>query len=200
MMTWLIFAAWAEDDLPLWNSHWIARQTARLAASPPRVIERAEATREALEEALANEETGGLALFGHGRPDAILGSDGREALDLANLHLLKNRWAHAIACNAGRELVPAGAHADVFVGYDVSLIVEWTLEDLPEALRDRIAHMVTATTLGLVEGLRSRVELQRRAEIAAEAVVVWLLENTDEGYLGIHILAQQLVQNMIVRP
>lgn len=199
MTAWLIFAAWREDDDALWNSHWIAEQTARLSPHAPTILARDDAVREALEAALGRAEIQGVALFGHGRPDAVMGSDRREALDLANLHLLHRRWAHAVACLTGKVLVPAATHADVFVGYDVPLIVNWTVADLPAELSDRITEMVTATTLGLLQGLRTKVDLQRNAARAAEAVSEWLLENADEGdHLGVHILAQQLVERMVL--
>lgn len=199
MAAWLIFAAHREDDPALWNSHWIAQQTERLEPSPATVLRGPLAVREKLEATLADPELEGVALFGHGRPHAVMGSDKREALDRGNVHLLANRWAHAIACNTGRELVPAAAaHGAFAVGYSVSLIVEWTLEELPRELRDRIAEMVTATTRGLIEGLRTKEALAMRAEIAAEAVSQWLLENTEDGYLGVHGLASQLVERMVV--
>src|ERR1700679_3347484 len=104
MAAWLIFATWREDDADLWNSHWVAQETARLAPSPPQIIERDAAVRETLEAALARGGASsmtfraaieGIALFGHGTPDAILGSDEKPALDLGNVHLLERRWVHA---------------------------------------------------------------------------------------------------------
>ncbi|MGK4006502.1 hypothetical protein WMF31_28035 [Sorangium sp. So ce1036] len=86
----------------------------------------------------------------------------------------------------------------LFVGYDVRLIVDWTVEDLPGALRDLLARLVAATTLGLLAGVRARIDLQRRAEAAADDLTAWIVENTEEGYLGVLVLAQQLVQRMVV--
>lgn len=141
----------------------------------------------------------GVALFGHGHSHAMMGADGREALDVTNVRLIGRRWAHVMACLTGCELVPASAaHGSFLVGYDVALIVEWAPGDLPEEFRDLLARMVTCTTLELLAGVRSKPDLQRRAQIAAEAVTCWLLDNTEEGYLGLHILAQQLVDNMVV--
>jgi hypothetical protein len=199
MARWLIFAAWNPDDTALWNSFWIAEQTARLTAEPALRLEREAAVRTGLESALADSELRGVALFGHGRPHAVMGSDGHEALDAANVALISGRWAHAIACNTGQELALAAAvHADIFVGYNVALIVGWTLENRPGELRDRLARMVTATTLALLEGVRAKTELMRRAAAAADEVTEWLLENTDDGYLGLHVFAQQLVDRMVV--
>lgn len=199
MSTWIAFASWTADDSALWNSHWIASQTIRLAAHPPRLIEREHAVREDLELALKDQGIEGLALFGHGRPHAMLGVDGRPALDRDNLGCVRTEWVHAIACLTGCELVPAAVgHAALFVGYRVPLIVEWSVEELPDELRERLAYLVTATTLALLAGVRRKADLQRRAAQAADEVTFWLLENTAEGYLGIHILAEQLVDRMVV--
>ena len=105
--------------------------------------------------------------------------------------------AFGIACKAGRELVPAALDAALLVGYDVAVTVDWTLADLPGALRERVAVLVTATTLALLRGVRSKQELQRCAEVAAEQVVDWVLENDDDDYGPIQTLAQQLVVNMV---
>jgi hypothetical protein len=205
MATWLIFATWAENDEALWNSHWIAQETARLAPSRPRVVEREVAVRKNLEAALARGPASsmaspatieGVAFFGHGTPHAVLGSDDKEALDLANVHLLERRWAHAFACHTGRALIPAALDADVFVGYDVAITVDWTLADLPAALRERVAALVTATTFALLRGVRSRQELQRCAQQAAEQIVEWVLEN-DEDFGAVQTLAEQLVESMV---
>jgi hypothetical protein len=200
MASWLIFAAWTDADAALWNSRWIAEQTARLAPSAPIQIEREEAVRGALERALDDADLRGIALFGHGQPHAVMGSDGIAALDLANVARVGPRWVHAMACNCGNELVAAAApHAEVFVGYRVSLIVEWTPEDLPNELRDKLARLVTATTLALLEGVRSKTELMRRASAAADDLIEWLDTNTsDDEYLGLHVFAQQLVDRMVV--
>jgi hypothetical protein len=200
MASWLIFAAWTDNDAALWNSRWMAQQTARLAPDAPLRIEGDEATRSALELALDDADLGGIALFGHGEPHAVMGSNKVEALDLANITRVGRRWVHAMACNCGKELVAAAApHAEIFVGYQVSLIVEWTLEDLAEELRERLAHLVTATTLALLGGVRSKPELMRRASAAADDLIEWLLTNTsDNEYLGLHVFAQQLVDRMVV--
>lgn len=206
-VAWLIFATWAEDDEALHVSHWIASETARLAPSCPRVIERADAIRSNLEAALARPEASsmtsraaveGIALFGHGEEDAILGSDGEPALDLANVHLLAHRWVHAFACKSGRALARAAIDADLFVGYDVAIPVGWTPGDLPEPLRERLTALVTATTFALLEGIRSEEALKRHVERAADAVVEWLLENENEDHDDLQVLAEQLVRRMVL--
>lgn len=199
MARWLVFASWTAHDTALWNSRWMAEQTARLAPEPPLRIEKEAAVREALEQAFGEADLTGIALFGHGRPHAVMGSDGREALDLTNIARVGPRWVHAMACNCGKELVTAAAaHADFFVGYEVALIVEWNLETLDAELRALLAKLVTATTLALLGGARSKRELMRRAAAAADELSEWLLANTEDGYLGLHVFAQQLVDRMVV--
>lgn len=199
MASWLIFATWKENDPALRNSHWMAQQTLRLAPLPARVIERDAATREALEAALADEGLRGLALFGHGRSHAVMGSDGREALDAANIRLVGPRWVHAMACLTGLELGPVSAeHVELFVGYRIALVVEWEIETLPTELQGHLARLVTATTLALLAGIRDKAALQRRASEVADEISGWLLANTAEGeYLGLHVLAQMLVDRMV---
>jgi hypothetical protein len=207
MESWVVFASWAEDDEALHVSHWIARETARLAPRPPRVIDRADAIRSNLESALARPEPSsmtaraaveGVAFFAHGERDTILGSDGVPALDPANMHLLHRRWAHAFACNTGRELARAAIDADLFVGYDVAIPVGWTPGALPEPVRERLLALVTATTFALLEGVRAKEELQRRAEAAAEALVACLIDDGTEAHDDLQALAEQLVQRLVL--
>ena len=87
----------------------MAQQTRRLAPLSALVIEREDAIRERLEAALADERLRGVALFGHGQPHAVMGSDGLEALDAANIRLVGPRWVHAMACLTGIELGPASS-------------------------------------------------------------------------------------------
>ncbi len=199
MASWLVFATWRPDDAALHNSHWMARQTIRLATEPPLVIEREAAVREALENALADGGIRGVALFGHGHKSGVIGSDGRDALDVGNIPLASARWIHAVACLTGLELGPASAsHVDVFVGYRIPLIVEWDIEALSPELKERLARLVTATTLALLEGIRTKQELQQRASAVADDIAAWLLENSsDSAHLGLHVLAETLVDRMV---
>ena len=128
-----------------------------------------------------------------------MGSDGREALDAGNIRLVGARWVHAMACLTGLELGPASIeHVDLFVGYRIPLVVEWEIATLPTGLQEHLARLVTATTLALLAGIRDKVELQRRASEVADEIVGWLLENTAEGeHLGLHVLAETLVDRMV---
>ncbi|MGK4006503.1 hypothetical protein WMF31_28040 [Sorangium sp. So ce1036] len=82
MARFLVFAAWTPEDAALWNSRWMAEQTIRLAAGAEAVaVQGGAAVRRTLELALEDGALDGLALFGHGLPHAVMGSDGGEALE-----------------------------------------------------------------------------------------------------------------------
>lgn len=202
MASWLIFAAWKQEDTALRNSHWMAQQTVSLATEPALVLEREVAIRERLEIALREEGLRGVALFGHGHEGAVMGSDGRDALDAGNIKLVGARWVHAMACLTGLGLAPASAgHVDLFVGYRIALVVEWDIEALSRELQALLARLVTATTLALLAGMRTKAELQRQASAAADEITAWLLANSAEGeHLGLHVLAETLVDRMVTSP
>jgi hypothetical protein len=198
MPRWVVFAPWRPDDPALWNSHWVAQRTLGRVREPAHLIEREAAVRATLETALSEPTIEGVALFGHGRPHAVFGADRAEALDAANLRLVDAKWVHAFACLTGQELARSAVAADIFVGYRVALIVEWSVDELPVPLADKLAALVTSTTAALFEGERTPAELRSRAEVAAEDVAGWLFDNAPEGHMGIHILAEQLVDRMVI--
>lgn len=103
------------------------------------------------------------------------------------------------ADDTGLELAPASfEHVEFFVGYRIALVVEWEIELLPPELQEHLARLVTATTLALLAGVRAKAELQRRASEVADEIVEWLLVHTGEDeYLGLHVLAQTLVDRMV---
>lgn len=195
----LLFAPWTADDAALLNSRWMAEQTARLCDSSTALLDGDRAVREGLEAALDERDTVGVALFGHGGRHAVMGADGREAFDAGNAERLGARWAHLVACNTGHELVPSCAsHPGFFVGYDVPLVAEWTIEELPEDLQEHLARLVTATTFALLAGERAKPALQRSASEAADALLDWLNDSAPDSYMGLCVLAQQLVERMVV--
>jgi len=194
----LVFAPWNEKDEPLWNSRWIARQTAALLASH-HMVEDHHAVRHALEHALAEGEFAGLLFCGHGSACGVRGADDVDALDANNTSTISVLWAHLFACNAGRELVPACTeHPALFVGYSTPVIVEFTVDDLEAELQRLLVRLVTATTLALVAGSCTKAALQRIAAEAAEELTAWLLDHSEEGeHLGLHCLAETLVERMV---
>lgn len=196
----LIFATSTPGDEALWNSHWMAQQTARLPGIDTTMVEGDAAVREVLEAALGEAEVTGVALFGHGLPHAVLGADGREALDVGNAACVGPRWAHLMACHTGRELIPGCAsHPGLFVGYEVPLVVEWSVEDLPEDLRGTLARLVTATTLALLAGRTAKADLQGRVSAEADALTAWVVDHPEAGAsLGLCVFAQQLVERMVL--
>jgi hypothetical protein len=199
MASWLIFATLKPEDMALRNSYWMAQQTIRLALDQPHVIEQDAAIRATLEAALVDEELRGVALFGHGRKHAVLGSDGSEALNADNIRLVGARWVHALACFTGDGLAPAAAaHVDLYVGYKIALVVEWDIEILPTELQELLSCLVTTTTFALLSGLRAKADLQRRASAAADDLVAWLIANTEaHEHLGLFVLAETLVDRMV---
>ena len=206
-----------EDDDPrgdpLLRTRWVAAHTLeRLAADgvPTVAVLDDRATRAGLEGAI-RDETRGVALFSHGRvarkgaptatDDAIMGLDG-PALDRDNLTLLRDRWGHAVACHSGTEMATqACAHgAECFVGYDVSLTVEWDPDALPEEIEPLMIDLVTKTTRNLAGGVRDERRLLADVNAIAEDIADWCRNNADraEG-LYLEATAHQLVDRLVCR-
>ncbi len=194
----LIFAPYVDGDAALWNSRWIARETARNIPDSL-VIEGCDAIRTSLESAFAASEYAGVLLCGHGDSNAVFGADDSEALDATNMHILHADWAHLLACNVGLALVGKCAdHRALVVGYRTSVIVEFTVEQLPIELYDRLKTLLTIGTQSLLAGTRKKAELRKRINEAAENLVEWLIDHTNDGdYLGIHCLAETLVDRIV---
>ncbi len=198
MASWVVFAAHREDDEALWNSRWVAHQTLARVGQPAVLLEGNQAVRASLESALVDPEVRGVALFSHGRPHAVFGVDGLAAFDATNLPLVESKWVHAFACLTGHELARCATDTDIFVGYEAALIVNWCPTDLPHELEVRLARLVTETTVAIFEGIRDQRELRRRANAAAEDLAAWISDNDPDGHLGLCVLAQQLVDRMVV--
>ena len=199
-MTWLVFDAWAPDDLALDCTRWIAAQTAE--RHPEAELLRGEgATRDGLHTSLGRDEVQGVALFGHGNETRVRGSDKHSALDEENIQILAGRWAHVVACDAGVRLADLAAQrgADCFVGYQTKLIVQWNPDELPDDLARLFGDLVVATTANLAAGERDATTLKRCVSEAADAVVEWMERHGYEPRLGIEVTAQQLVDRMVVR-
>lgn len=194
----LIFAPFVDSDAALWNSRWVARETAT-AISNSHVLEGAAAVRNNLESQLAANSYIGLVLTGHGDAAAAYGTDDEKAIDETNLSCVCTEWLHLLACHVGSNLAVSGrAHSTFIVGYRGAVIVEFTVEDLPRELLGRLKTLLLSATLALLSGIRSRQELQRQISTAADSVVAWLLENTEDGdYLGLHCLTETLVERII---
>lgn len=219
--TVLVFGPSTPGDDALKRTRWMADCTIEvLGADRIGVVSLldARATRVELEEAV--DGVSGLALLSHGRradfhgrpgadgrprvvDDAIIGADGKPALDRDNLHVSRGRWVHAIACHAGGEL---GAHvvhggAVCFVGYNCALIVDWDPDEIPAPVKPLMRDLVTITTRNLAQGVRDERTLRRQANEIAEDIADWCEQNPElaAGH-GLEVTAQQLVYRLCYFP
>ncbi len=232
----LLFDAHVPGDHALENSHWMAERTRERLGEEATTLTYPDAVRANLEAQLGAAGLRGLALFGHGDPGrlhtalamqhrrerirtalddaskvgAVYGSDGEPALDADNLRLLRGLWCHAMACNVGLSLAHRAieAGASCFVAYEAALTPEYEVDGLPQALRSRLAALVTVTTQNLHAGLYQKDALKARVQEAVLDLEAWL--ESDEGaawirgrgsYMqvaGLRGLARQLTRDMVV--
>ncbi len=180
-MTVVLFDADAPDDPALENSHWVAAQTAFVLADRCRVVTGTSVTRSVVEENLADSACVGFAYFGHGRNDALVAPTG-VVLDLQNLARVGPRWLHAFACNSGNTLAMSAPRegAGAYLGYNRPVIVEWTVDDLPDELVRILREVVTVSTRLLAEGARSRGALRRAVREAHDQWLLWREEHDTE--------------------
>lgn len=198
MTPWILFAPTVEGDAALANAHWIACQTGSLSPAPAAWIEGSAATRAALDAAMgAHGGAAGLCLFGHGDTDAVYGADDAPALDR---HNLRGRWVHAFACRTGLGLARTARERGVgcYLGYDVALLVGWSIESLHPELRARLAGLVVAASAALLRGVRARRVLLREVSDAADALVDWINANAPDEHLGLGVLADMLVSRVVL--
>jgi hypothetical protein len=200
----VIFDGWREADPALDVTRWIAERTEEsLAGRDTRRLVAAEATRNGLERACADPQVVGVALFAHGLPISVMGTDGTDALDRDNCGMLNNRWAHAFACNTGVELANHAAQrgARCFVGYGTRLLVEWEPAALPGGLVPLVVELVTVVTSQLSNEVFDDRTLRARVSRAADAITTWLEANPAGAHAvwGLALLAQQLVDRLVVR-
>lgn len=161
------------EDKALENSHWVAEQIAAVLVSPTITIRGEALTRGRLEEALRDAQHAGVVYCGHGR-DGELRQCGEALLDITNLEQIGARWFHAFACNSGNRLaLSAGPFVAAYLGYHRPVIVEWTVDGLPDEVRAILRDIVTAATLNLESGVRSRSAVRRRVRDAYDAWIAW---------------------------
>ena len=200
-----IFDAWDAADDALGNSHWVAERTAdALRRELPDVT---------LEVVIGDELDGprvltelgrphlGFAYFGHGDERVLYRVKGEPLLGPEQVVLLKDRWLHAFACLSGHSLCHDAAHAGAaaFLGYRVTVVLEWEESTLPDALRDLLATLVTVATLQLAHGEYSRKVILGRVRAASDQLVDWLDVHSEVYPLlewwhiaGMHTLASLL--------
>lgn len=174
-----ILDAWDADDVALVNSHWVAERTAealrrRFVDAEVGVVagDEIDAARVAAE---MQRDCDGFVYFGHGREHGLY-RHGALLLGRENVRLLRGRWLHAFACLSGDTLCydAADAGASAYLGYRVPVIVEWDVSSLPEELCALLEALVTAATLELACGERSRRTLRARVRAASERLTEWL--------------------------
>ncbi len=208
MTGWLIVAPERAGADALAATAWIARETAARAPSAPGTLAGVGAVRAAFEEHLAaRDDIVGIAFFGHGADDRLFDADrpafadGPALLDRENLGKLRGLWVHAFACWSGKQLA---AHAiaegvAIYVSYRRPLDAGWAF---PPSAAQEFIELVTSTTLALLAGDRDERSLRVRASHAADMFVLALEALPDDqrtrGWMWLHALAQQLVDDMIV--
>ncbi len=198
MPPWIVFAPVVGDDEALANAHWIATQTRGLLPPPARFIDGSSATRAVLEAVCAlHGDDVGLALFAHGDQAAVYGADDEPALDGANV---RASWVHAFACRTGIQLASEAAARGVgcYLGYNVSLLVGWSIEALHPELRTRLAGLVVAASAALLHGERSRRALVREVSDVADALVDWINTYAPDEHIGLGVLADMLVDRVVL--
>lgn len=208
MTSWLVVSPLRDDDEALRATAWVARKTIEHATEAPESLLDGAAMRANFEQHLAaTPELAGIAFFGHGGEDRLFGAerapetDGPAIIDLGNVALLRGRWVHAFACNSGKTLAhhAIDSGAQIYVGYRRPLDAGW---DCPPSAEQEFIHLVTCTTLALLSGERDERALRRLVSAAADAFFDALEALPDEqrsrGWMWLHALSQQLVDDMVV--
>lgn len=209
MTSWLVLAPERPDDDTLPVTAWIARQTLARASQTPDVLTGDAAVRSAFERYVAAQPNlGGVAFFGHGAGDRLFDANrppmaaGPAVVDGENIALLRGCWVHALACDSGSSLAISAVEQGVaiYVGYCRPLDAGW---EFPPSAEREFIDLVTHTTLALLSGERDERALRSGASHAADAFVLALEELPDnrrtKGWMWLHALAQQLVDDMVVR-
>lgn len=215
-MKFCVLDAWNADDPALINSHWVAERTAVALEREFRGAAIAVVAGDEVDAARVTSELEaphlGFAYFGHGSQRALYrtrDASGRPVplVGPEQLGLLRDRWFHAFACLSGDSLCHDAAHAGAaaYLGYAVPVVVEWEDASLPDELRVLLERLVTAATLQLAHGERSRSRIRELVRAASDELVAWL-EVHDEAYvsldlrqiLGLYALASLLHRELVL--
>lgn len=205
-----VLDAWHPEDPALVNSHWIAAQNiAALRRACPgatvMILSGPEVDRASVEAELSKPHQG-FVYLGHGREHVLyrcrdeLGEP-VPIVGLEQVRLLGDRWFHAFACLSGQTLCrdAANAGAAAYLGYRVPVIVEWEVPQFPDELRVLLEDLVTAATLQLTLGQRSRDAIRRRVRDASDRLIDWLDRN-EEALAMIHwkdLTGLQMLANLL---
>lgn len=211
-----ILDPWLPDDPALVNSHWVARQTAdTLRREYPDVVLETVAgagvSPTAVDSALAQAHDG-FVYFGHGRTHDLWfrRDDAGQPIPLIGLEQIRSvgaRWFHAFACWSGQILGLDAASAGVgaYLGYQVAVNLHWEVSDLPDPLHTLLTELVTAATLDLARGERSRDRIRTRVRTTSDRLLDWLDNNPDAcasipwiELTGLHVLATLLHRDLVL--
>lgn len=208
-----IFDAWNFGDPALQNSHWVAHKTRHaletsIPACKVNILGGEEVTHASVCQALA-ESFDGYMYFGHGRENLLYRSRDTTGTPVAILEsqdvgLLGRQWFHAFAClsgqSLGKEAAQAGAAA--YLGYNVLLLVEWDVPELPPELERILGKFTTIASTLLAHGERSRTRLRRQIRDVSGELLGWLDEHAEAfslppgTHMGLHQLANILHQKI----
>lgn len=214
----------ADAEEALARAAWVARIHERDLRAAGHEALRIAATRGLRDE--LERTSSGLALYAHGNqppmvpPDRVDGEAqdrlrrdptaylrpsiqhraGEPILDLDNLDRLKGRWVYAFACRAGVELAGQAVQqgCPLFVGYQVALQLDWSLDDLPPEILAAFERFLSATLLELADGRTDRERIGRRLYELAEPVEQWLIAHPEVGQ-GVMVLMAQLKGRLVIR-
>lgn len=212
-MKFCIFDAWNFGDSALQNSHWVAHKTKQaLETSIPAckvdILGGEGVTHTSVCQALA-ESFDGYMYFGHGRANLLYRS--RDAtgtpvaiLESQDVGRIGARWFHAFACLSGQSLGNAAAQAGAaaYLGYNVLLIVEWDVPELPPELESILGKLATTASALLARGERSRTQIRRQIRDVSEELLGWLEDHAGAfslplgTHMGLHQLANILHQKL----
>lgn len=206
MTDWIVLAPERADDDALKVTAWIARETIALAARAPISLIGSDAVRTEFERAVATTAgLGGVAFFGHGKPDRLFDADrppeapAPALIDEANVALLRGCWVHALACWSGATLATRAVllGAVIYVGYREPLDVGF---DVPTPAPAEFRDLVTCVTLSLLLGERDERALLRRVSDAADRFLQAIQDRPDDapGLIWYSLFAQQLVDYLVV--
>jgi len=205
-----VFDAWDANDPALVNSHQVALWTVQ-SLGDATVREAADVTATTVAQDLADERHVGFVCCGHGSDRALWSVGelaGREAvLDTHSLGAIGPRWFHAFACLSGNGLAVTAPREKVgaYAGYNVKVVVEFTVGALPEGLEPLLVAAVTATTHALARGFREQQTIDCQAVIkdvraSSRRLRAWLLAHqrtclrmmSEPEWVGLQTLATLL--------
>jgi len=211
-----ILDAWGPEDAALVNSHWVAERTfavlRRTLQDAVIIVESGDTLDRNRAEARLAEDHDGFAYFGHGRDHVLyrftddsnpeLPREKRPPIPILGteqIALLGRRWFHAFACLSGNMLCKhaEAAGASAYLGYRVTVNVEWDPNKLPEELGLLLEELVTAATLRLAASERSRMKIRRHVREISDRLLDWL-DTHEEACLAvkwIELTALQMLAN-----